>query len=255
MKRKLIIYMVLIICVIIIIAFLIIKRTEKIDINEMDISKINLNILSNSQLANLFYDMPKNSGIVDSKIESYKYPYKSASSLKDALEKVADIGKSDNTEIIKNELVEETDYYYAIYHEYVSHRQMRGDLVFKDTYLFFKESVLDIDNKVIDINIINNKDKIKEFLNIYEYISQVENGSYKMLQPDIKENKNQYEYSCYYFYVGFGDYGLKDNIILYKKTITIDKTTGKYEIRERKIREVEGKINEGPMVQLNLDAI
>ena len=247
MKRKLIIYMVLIICVIIIIAFLIIKRTEKIDINEMDISKINLNILSNSQLANLFYDMPKNSGIVDSKIESYKYPYKSASSLKDALEKVADIGKSDNTEIIKNELVEETDYYYAIYHEYVSHRQMSGDLVFKDTYLFFKKSVLDIDNKVIDINIINNKDKIKEFLNIYEYISQVENRSYKILQPDIKEN--------YYFDVVFGDYGLKDNISLYKKTITIDKTTGKYEIRERKIREVEGKINEGPIVQLNLDAI
>ena len=105
---------ILVICILAIVAFLIIKRTEKIDVNETNISEINLNILSDSQLANLFYDMPKNSGVVDSKIESYRYPYETASSEEDAIEKVANIGKSDNTEIVKDELVDETDYYYAV---------------------------------------------------------------------------------------------------------------------------------------------
>ena len=244
---------ILVICILAIVAFLIIKRTEKIDVNETNISEINLNILTDSQLANLFYDMPKNSGVVDSKIESYRYPYETASSEEDAIEKVANIGKSDNTEIVKDELVDETDYYYAVYHEYISHRGVSGDLVFKDTYLYFKESILDIDNKIINVNIVDNKDKIEELLNIYEYISGVDNASYKVLKPNIKENKTQYEYSCYYFEVSGGDYGLRDNIRLYEKTITIDKTTGKYETNDKKIREVEGRMNEGPTIQMNLD--
>lgn len=248
MKKKIIILLciILIIFIIAIIAFLIGIRTKNINIDETNISKINWNILSDSQLANLYYDMPKNSGLVDSKIESYRYPYKTASSAEDALEKVASIGKSDKTELVKDELVDETDYYYAVYHEYVSHGGFNGDLAFKDTYLYFKESVFDIDNKIINVNIVNDKDKIKELLNIYEYISKVDTVSYKVLQPNIEENQTQYVYSCYYFDVSKGDYGLRDNIRLYKTTITIDKTTGKYETNDKEIREVEGHMNQEP---------
>ena len=68
--------------------------------------------------------------------------------------------------------------------------------------------------------------------------------SIKLLSPEITENSNEYIYTYYYFCTSYGDWGLSDNIELYKTTILINKQSGKFESIENKIRQVSGKTND-----------
>ena len=89
--------------------------------------------------------------------------------MEEALNEARDYGISEKCELIQNKIVKETDLYYVVYHEYISHR-------------------------------------------------------------------------------GHGDYGLHDMIYFGKKTISINKFTGKYTTKYETIRTAEGKYNENPNV-------
>ena len=73
-------------------------------------------------------------------------------------------------------------------------------------------------------------------------------GENKNMNATISKNKNEYIYSFYYIGIGHGDYGLHDMIDFGKKTIIINKSTGKYTTQYETIRTVEGKYNEYPNI-------
>ena len=214
-----------------------------------DINKFKLERMSDSELANLFYEISKGDEFADENIKNYRFPYKGADSVEDAIEKTKTIGQSSDTKMLELKLQDETNYYYIIYQEYISYGGIE-DATFKNSYLYFKNSILDINNKTIDTNVLDNANKVKEIFDLYTYIRNSDNGSIKLLLPEITENLNEYTYTYYYFSTSYGDWGLSDNINLYKSTISINKKSGNFESVENKIREVSGKYNEEPMLDL-----
>ena len=82
--------------------------------------------------------------------------------------------------------------------------------------MYFKSSILNIDNETINTDILNSASKVKEFFNLYAYLKDCDNMSVKLLSPEITENPNEYIYTYYYFETTYGDYGISDNIRLYK---------------------------------------
>lgn len=232
-----------VVCVVILIGgFILIRQyfPKKSSSNQLEIS--DLEKMNDSELADLFYNIPKENGFVNENEKDYSFPYKTADSVEDAIEKTKIIGQSSNTKMLELKLQKETDYYYVIYQEYISYRGT-GDVTFKNSYLYFKNSILDIDNKTVNTDILNNADKIKEILNLYTYIKNKNNASIKLLLPEIIENSKEYIYTYYYFSTSYGDIGLSDNIDLYKDTISINKKSGKLKSVESKIRQVSGKTN------------
>lgn len=227
----------------------IIKLNAKKDRDEIYNAQVpnssELEKMKDSELSDLFYNISKGDEFVNETMKDYRFPYEGADSEEDAIEKTKTIGQSSNTKMLELKLQDETDYYYVIYQEYISYRRM-GDLTFKNSYLYFKNSILDINNKTINTNILNNANKVKEIFNIYTYIRNRDNGSIKLLLPEITENSNEYVYSYYYFSTSYGDWGLSDSIKLYKSTTSINKQNGKYESTEKMIRQVSGKYNDYP---------
>lgn len=244
-KKVVSIGIVIVVCIIILISgFILIRQysQNKLSSNQLDFSK--LEKMKDSELADLFYNISKGDEFINENEKDYRFPYnKGADSVEDAIEKTKTIGQSNNTKMLELKLQDETDYYYVIYQEYISYRGT-GDVTFKNYYLYFKNSILDIDNKTINTNILNNADKVKEIFNLYTYIRNRDNGSIKLLLPEITENSNEYTYTYYYFYTSYGDWGLSDSIGLYKSTISINKQSGKFESVENKIRQVSGKTND-----------
>lgn len=243
-KKVLSICIAIVVCIIIlIIGFILIRQysQNKSSSNQLDFSK--LEKMKDSELADLFYNIPKGDGFVNENGKDYRFQYKGADSVEDAIQKTKTIGQSSNTKMLELKLQEETDYYYVIYQEYISYRGT-GDVTFKNSYLYFKNSILDIDNKTINTDILNSANKIKEILNLYTYIRNRDNASIKLLLPEITENSNEYIYTYYYFSTSYGDWGLSDSIELYKSTISINKQSGKFESVESKIRQVSGKTND-----------
>ena len=243
-KKVLSICIIIVVCIIILISgFLLIRQysQNKLSSNQLDLAK--LEKMKDSELADLFYNISKGDGFINENEKDYSFPYKGADSVEDAIEKTKTIGQSSNTKMLDLKLQEETDYYYVIYQEYVSYRGT-GDVTFKNSYLYFKNSILDIDNKTINTDILNSANKIKEIFNLYTYIRNRDTASIKLLLPEITENTNEYIYTYYYFSTSYGDWGLSDSIRLYKSTISINKQSGKFESIESKIRQVSGKTND-----------
>ncbi|MBE5822164.1 MAG: hypothetical protein E7311_06250 [Clostridiales bacterium] len=241
MNKKLL--SVCIVCIIISISgFLLIRQYPKNKSFSNHVDATKLEKMKDSKLADLFYNISKDDGFVTEKEKDYSFPYNCAASVEDAIEKTKTIGQSSNTKILELKLLEETDYYYIIYQEYVSYRES-GDVTYKNSYLYFKNSILDIDNKTINTNILNSANKVKEIFNLYTYIRNNANSSIKLLLPEITENPNEYIYTYYYFNTSYGDWGLSDTITLYKNTVSINKQTGKFESIENQIRQVSGKTN------------
>ena len=111
--------------------------------NQLDVAK--LEKMKDSELADLFYEISKGDEFVNETEKDYRFAYEVADTAEDAIEKTKDRKLSDNEEILELRLQNETEYYYVVYQEYISHRGT-GDVTFKNSYLYFKNSILDIDN-------------------------------------------------------------------------------------------------------------
>ncbi len=233
-KKVLSICIIIVICIIILISGLLFS-------NQLDIAK--LEKMKDSELADLFYEISKGDEFVNETEKDYRFAYEVADTAEDAIEKTKNRIISDNEEILELRLQNETEYYYVVYQEYISHRGT-GDVTFKNSYLYFKSSILNINNETINTDILNTASKVKEIFNLYTYIQESDNMSIKLLSPKITENSNEYIYTYYYFCTSYGDWGLSDNIKLYKTTILINKQSGKFESIENKIRQVSGKTND-----------
>lgn len=206
------------------------------DITELETIKL-------SELADYYYKAPRANGFVDETEEKYRSYYKVADSVEDAIEKSKKvISYSTNNEIIELSLQKETEYYYVIYEKYISHRNI-NDTTFENSYVYFKSTVLNLDNKIINTQVIDDVSKVKEVLNLYTYLKISSSAGEKLLFPKIKETTNNYIYTYYKFVEIGGDYGIADVIKLYKVTVKIDKLDGKFESVEKEIRKVKGKIN------------
>lgn len=243
MKKKIVLIVLSFICIIILISgFFYVRKEEKNKISSDEIIFSNLEKMNSSELVNIFYNTSTQDEFINEEEKNYRFVNKGADSVEDAIEKTKSIGQSSNTKMLELKLQKETEYYYVIYQEYISYRGT-GDVIFKNSYVYLKNSVFDIDNKIINIDILNDSDKIKKIFNLYTYIKN-NNASVKVLQPSITENSNEYIYTYYYFNISYGDWGMKDEIELYKSKITINKKDGKFEIIDKKIRQIEGKVNE-----------
>ena len=244
-KKVLSICIIIVVCIIILISGFLLTRQyfqNKPSSNQLDSAK--LEKMKDSELADLFYEISKGDEFVNEIEKDYRLAYEEvANTAEDAIEKTKERKLSDNEKILELRLQNETEYYYVVYQEYISHRGT-GDVTFKNSYLYFKSSILNIDNETINTDILNNASKVKEIFNLYTYIKDSGNMSIKLLSPEITENSNEYIYTYYYFCTSYGDWGLSDNIELYKTTISINKQSGKFESIENKIRQVSGKTND-----------
>lgn len=237
-KKVKFIFIVIVICIVSIIGFLLSRYYLK----NQSLNSTRLEKMKDSELADLFYKTSKEDEFVNETEKNYRFSYKVADNAEDAIEKTKGIGISNTEEILELKLQSETEYYYVVYQEYISHRGT-GDVIFKNSYLYFKSSIINIDNETINTEILNNASKVKKLFNLYTYIKESDNASAKLLFPEITENTNEYIYTYYYFETSYGDWGLSDNIELYKSTISINKQSGKFEVNEKRIRQVTGKTN------------
>lgn len=208
--------------------------------NEQVLNSSELEKMKDSELSDLFYNSSKGNKFINETMKDYRFPYKGADSQENAIEETKIIGQSSNTKMLELKLQEETEYYYVIYQKYISYGGT-GDVTFKNSYLYFKNSILDINNKTINTNVLNNANKVKEIFNIYTYIRNRDNEGIKLLFPEITESSNEYVYTYYYFSTSYGDLGLSDSIELYKNTTSINKKNGKYYSNAKMIRQVSGK--------------
>lgn len=195
----------------------------------------------------LLYDNNIESYIFKIRYGKYDVMKEYVSSVEEALNEARDYGISEKCELIQNKIVKETDLYYVVYHEYISHRGHGiGDITFKEKLLFFKSYDVGNEENCINVKKLNSKRKIKEYFDMLEFLNPT--GGNKNMNATISENKNEYIYSFYYIGIGHGDYGLHDVIYFGKKTISINKFTGKYTTQYETIRTAEGKYNENPIV-------
>lgn len=151
-----------------------------------------------------------------------------------------------NSELLKLELVDDEDFYYSVFKAY---KNNNNDVTYENTYIFFKRDIIDIDNKKINLNKINDKDIIKTIFNTYNYVYHYENGSYKIDNSKIVENNNEYIYIIYFYEIVYGDWGLNDKITYYQQNIIINKKDGTYIFKDKeRIDEFDGNYNPNPMV-------
>ena len=241
-KGKLIIL--LIIFIIILCLFAVIKISKEVRIamlKNMDDKKFV------EYVYKLLYDNNIESYIFKIRYGKYDVMKEYVSSVEEALNEARDYGISEKCELIQNKIVKETDLYYVVYHEYISHRGHGiGDITFKEKLLFFKSYDVENEEDCINVKKLNSKRKIKEYFDMLEFLNPT--GVNKNMNATISENKNEYIYSFYYIGIGHGDYGLHDMIYFGKKTISINKFTGKYTTKYETIRTAEGKYNENPNV-------
>ena len=243
-KAKVKLIILLIIFIIILCFFAIIKISKEVRIamlKNMDDKKFV------EYVYKLLYDNNIENYIFKIRYGKYDVMKEYVSSAEEALNEARDYGISEKCELIQNKIVKETDLYYVVYHEYISHRGYGiGDITFKDKLLFFKSYDVGNEKDCINVKKLNSKKKIKKYFDMLEFLNPT--GENKNMNATITENKNEYIYSFYYIGIGHGDYGLHDMIDFGKKTIIINKSTGKYTTKYETIRTVEGKYNEYPNI-------
>lgn len=240
-KKILSLCIIIALCIIILItAILLINHPAKNDPSSNLVESSKIEEMENSELADLFYNLSNEDEFVNDKEKDYSFANEGADSVEDAIEKAKTIGQSSNTKMLDLKLQDETDYYYVIYQKYSSNRGDE-DIIFENSYLFFKNSVFDIDNGVANLDILNSADKLKKILNLYVYINFIDTDSVKVLLPEISEKPDSYVYTYYFFLTSYGDWGLSDDIELHKGTLSINKENGKISYTEELIRNVSGE--------------
>ena len=135
---------VLFICIIIVVC-IIILISRFLSSNKLDVAK--LEKMQDYELADLFYEISKGDEFANETERDYRFAYDEvADTAEDAIEKTKDMTNFDDEEILELRLQNETEYYYVVYLEYISHRGS-GDVTFKNSYLYFKSSILNINNE------------------------------------------------------------------------------------------------------------
>ena len=212
-----------------------------------------VNKMSDEEFVNYAYNAERTDGFLEEKEKEYRDPHYSTNTSSEAIEKIKSrinppsywdkfrVGQPD--ELLDTKLVDETDYYYAIYQKYIQHKGT-GDVTYEDTYVVYKKTMFDYDKKTINLKNANTKEKVKRIMDLYIAVNNSQNASFKGFDPTIIEKDNCFEYTYYYFEIVGGDYGLPDGISLRKSTIEIDKKDGKLlEEQVTIIRVARGKLN------------
>lgn len=201
---------------------------------------------SESELLDIFYDDNYETEFDKLGLNDYERGHISVDTVDEAIEEAKGYGISkynSTEEILDLRLESETEYYYIIYQKYISHRGM-GDVTFENHYLFFKNSVLDLDTNIIGEKYRNDSKAVKEILDTYIYIGSAKNKSSRPLSSSIEEKSNRFDYECYSFTASYGDWGLRDYISLIKDTYSIDKQSGQFrKYTPKAIKSFEGKLN------------
>lgn len=243
MKKTKLLIITLIILLLVIVSIIIFINFKNINKNFPDYEKFDV-----EKLEEIYNTSNISNDFVTSNLINYQglhSPVYSCNNAKEAIKYMKENYKlGDNTKLLKCDLKEETPYYFAIDHSYIDYRGT-GDVTFNSTYIFMKNSVFDIKNSSINTNVIDTKDKIREILNDYIYISECQNASMKIVNSNIFEENNNYTYVLYYFVTTYGDYGLHDEISFNKMEISIDKKSGKINnnSNSKKIKSFQGKYN------------
>ena len=200
---------------------------------------------SDTNLKNLYDNIDyAPEGFVDDKISSYEGLDSSLNSASSFYEAIGDLSDKEGNK----ELEEETKYYYAINQSYVIEKNKGDAKTFNYIYIYFKNSIINIENEEINVKVINNKEKIKEIFNMIYYIDNCENGSFKIADSKVNEYLDKYVYTIYYFETSYGDWGLNDSIRFMKQKVEIDKKSGQFEYDDEIIlKEFEGKYNSDPI--------
>ena len=203
--------------------------------------------------ANSAYNVKLPTGFVPKKIEQctnyqllggIKYSVENAEEAINYIKTSYEKYDAKNSELLKLELIDDEDFYYSVFKSY---KNNYNDVTYDHTYIFFKRDIIDIDNKKINLNNISDKNKIKTIFNTYNYVYNYENGSYKIKKSNIKENRDKYIYTIYFYEISYGDFGLSDRITYYKQNIIINKKNGIYTFEDKeKIDEFNGNYNPGP---------
>ncbi|MBO7560516.1 hypothetical protein J6T21_00535 [Candidatus Saccharibacteria bacterium] len=109
---------------------------------------------------------------------------------------------------------------------------------------------LHIDNRtrVIDVNIVNTLEKVKNEFDDYYCISSKNTHGFIVLASSIEEKESEYIYKNLHFSTSYGDWGLNDSIRLYEERLSIDKRTGKFEETEKLLKQADGKHNSEPTI-------
>lgn len=205
--------------------------------------------MSESELYDIFYDDNYETEFDKLGLNDYERGHISVNTVDEAIEEAKGYGISkyySTEEILDLKLESETEYYYIIYQKYISHRGT-GDVTFENHYLFFKNSVLDLDTNIIGEKYRNDSKAVKEILDTYIYIGSAQNLSSKPLSSSIEEKSNRFDYECYSFDASYGDWGLRDSISLIKDTYSIDKQSGQFiRYTPKTIKSFGGKVNSLP---------
>ena len=167
-KTKVKLIILLIIFIIILCFFAIIKISKEVRIamlKNMDDKKFV------EYVYKLLYDNNIENYILKIRYGKYDVMKEYVSSAEEALKEARDYGISEKCELIQNKIVKETDLYYVVYHEYISHGGYRiGDITFKDKLLFFKSYDVGNEKDCINVKKLNSKKKIKKYFDMLEFL-------------------------------------------------------------------------------------
>ena len=136
--------------------------------------------------------------------------------------------------VTKNEIIEEAEDYYGLAVSWV-YNNGNNSKTYSEKVLSFKKSTYDYESsfshetgKNITKNKIITKDKNK-IKTILDTIYKIENkswASFKWINSKLDDNSDSYTYELEYQYTIEGDWGLEDEIVHERITLTVDKNTG-----------------------------
>ncbi len=165
-----------------------------------------------------------------------------ADTLEEAVEIVKDYGKDSKHFKIIDEI--ETQYFYIVDFSLVF---MGEKYPYNENCkVFFKKKLVDIENKVLNLEELDTSKAIQNLFDIMYYIK----GIYLPQENDgkgnseIKEEEDKYIYIIYYSNTAHGDYGMYDEIYEYKESVEINKENGEYNANRELIRQYKGAFND-----------
>ena len=232
----------------------------------------NLLNMTDAELVNYAYNINveqcEGFSSLEEKKKDYKFGKCSANTFSEAVKELYDCaihfpnilgsyGEITEEDINKAELVDETDYYYAIKLEYT----IDGEIT-EGIYIVFKKSIFDytapyfgVGKQAINFNQANTNEKVKRIMDLYTMLQHKEmyyNPMYpqKIFDPTLVEKEDCFEYTYYQLAVYDGGdptitdttFTVKQRVYINKVTIEIDKKDGQIgEEQYQDIRTLEGK--------------
>lgn len=194
------------------------------------------------------------SDFVFKELEGYERIVTSAANKDEAISQTSSRFTNDTYITAECRVEIETDYFYGIYVKWEPRDKAMKKFYHEEKVVCFKKDVCDFQNVVRNTDInkgimkTQNKELIKSILD-YSYYSQLYNlGGYKVLFSEVKDSGDKIKYVNYYVGTAYGDYGVMDEVTLYKRETNISKNDGLFERsnhQELKIIEVEGVAFDG----------